>query len=218
MTIQHHPDDATLMSYAAGTLPEALGAVVATHLTMCSNCRNEVAAMERVGSALLAALPPTVLTKTAPAVGKTMTGQTPDEGDHVLEAIERSGDVPQPLSRIIGSDLGSVKWKRLSLGAWHLPLTISNHAKGDLRLIKIGPGQAMPEHGHGGSELSLVLAGSYSDATGRYSVGDVADHDDKVVHKPMADVKTGCICLIASEERAKFKGLFARLVQPFVGV
>jgi putative transcriptional regulator len=218
MLIQHHPDDATLMSYAAGTLPEALGAVAATHLTLCAKCRNEVAVMERVGSAMLSALPSAALTQNPPPIGKTMTGPTPDEGDHVLEAIERSGDVPQPLSRIVGSDLGSIKWKRLSLGAWHLPLTISDNAKGDLRLIKIGPGQAMPEHGHGGSELSLVLAGSYSDSTGRYGVGDVADLDDKVVHKPMADTKTGCICLIASEEKAKFKGLFARLVQPFVGV
>lgn len=218
MTIQHHPDDATLMSYAAGTLPEALGAVVATHLTMCDESRKKVAAMEEIGSALLANLSPAALTKSAPIMGKTINGPTPDEGDHVLDAIERSGDVPQPLSRIIGSDLGSVKWKRLGLGAWHLPLTISPQANGDLRLIKIGPGQAMPEHGHGGSELTLVLAGSYSDVTGRYGVGDVADHDDKVVHRPMADIKTGCICLIASEQKAKFKGLFARLVQPFVGV
>jgi putative transcriptional regulator len=218
MTIQHHPDDATLMSYAAGTLPEALGAVVATHLTMCAESRKKVAAMERIGSAMLATLPPSVLVASTPTIGNIVAGPTPDEGDHVLEAIERSGDVPQPLSRIVGSDLGSIKWKRLGLGAWHLPLTISDKAKGDLRLIKIGPGQAMPEHGHGGSELSLVLAGSYSDSTGRYGVGDVADHDDKVVHKPMADIKTGCICLIASEEKAKFKGLFARLVQPFVGV
>jgi putative transcriptional regulator len=207
-----------MMSYAAGTLPEALGAVVATHLTMCQHCRAELVAMERVGAVVLAGLAPEPLTKPVPAnVTRPMMVQT-DEGDHVLAAIERSGDIPAPLSKLVGSDLGSLQWKRLGLGVWHLPLSLSEVAKGDLRLIKVGPGQAMPEHGHGGSELSLILAGSYTDVMGRFGVGDVADLDDAVEHKPMADVKTGCICLIASEEKVKFKGVFARMVQPFVGM
>jgi anti-sigma factor ChrR (cupin superfamily) len=29
---------------------------------------------------------------------------------------------------------------------------------------------------------------------------------------------TGCICLIASERKARFKGLVARLMQPFIGI
>jgi putative transcriptional regulator len=218
MTITHHVDDASLMSFAAGTLPEALGAVVATHLTMCARCRDELVAMERVGAVMMSVLPAAPLTKSAPRTLARPVTIGADEGDHVLAAIERSGDIPAPLSKFVGSDLSSIQWKRLGLGVWHLPLPLSAGAKGDLRLIKVGPGQAMPEHGHGGSELSLILAGSYTDKIGRFGVGDVADLDDEVEHKPMADLTTGCVCLIASEEKAKFKGLFARLVQPFVGM
>ena len=101
---------------------------------------------------------------------------------------------------------------------WHVPLQLSPGAKGDLRLIKIAPGQVMPEHGHGGSELSLILDGSYTDAMGRFGVGDLADLDEEVEHKPAADRKTGCVCLIAVEQKARLKGLFARMVQPFVGL
>ena len=47
MTITHHLDDATLMSFAAGALPAALSAVAAAHVAMCPRCRREVAALER---------------------------------------------------------------------------------------------------------------------------------------------------------------------------
>ena len=42
MSITHHPDDSTLMSYAAGSLPAALAVVVAAHLSVCPRCREEV--------------------------------------------------------------------------------------------------------------------------------------------------------------------------------
>jgi len=41
-TIKHHPDGATLMSYAAATLAEPLAAVVAAHVSMCPRCRADV--------------------------------------------------------------------------------------------------------------------------------------------------------------------------------
>ena len=34
MTITHHLDDATLMSFAAGSLPNALAAIAAAHIAM----------------------------------------------------------------------------------------------------------------------------------------------------------------------------------------
>lgn len=217
MTITHHADDATLMSYAAGTLPEALGAVVASHAAVCVRCRKEVAAMNRVGAVLLADLPGAPGSVVAPRFPDADPRHTGDGGD-VLTTIERAGDIPAPLSRLVGSDLSSIQWKRLGLGVWHVPLPLSPAATGDLRLIKVAPGQAMPEHGHGGSELSLILAGSYSDSLGRFGAGDLADLDGDIEHTPMADRVTGCVCVIASEEPARFKGLFARLVQPFVGL
>lgn len=217
MPITHHADDTTLMSFAAGTLGEALSAVVATHVNMCPQCRRELATMRVMGSVLVADLPAAALTKPAPAIpAPTLT--VTDEGDLVLDAIERAGDVPQPLSRIVGSDISSIQWKRLGLGVWHRPLALSPAASGDLRLIKVAPGQAMPEHGHGGSELTLILAGSYTDTIGTFAVGDLADLDDAVEHKPIADAKAGCICLIASQEKARFKGVLARIAQPFVGL
>ena len=39
-TIRHHVSDRLLMAYAAGALPEAFSLVLATHLSLCDECRN----------------------------------------------------------------------------------------------------------------------------------------------------------------------------------
>jgi putative transcriptional regulator len=217
MPIMHHADASTLMSYAAGTLPEVLSAVVASHLALCPVCRQEFAVLELLGGVMMDGLPHTSLQTLTPKLSSQLEITT-DEGDHVLAAIEHAGDVPAPLSRIVGSDLSSIQWKRLGFGVWHKSLPLSAGAKGDLRLIKVAPGQGMPEHGHGGSELTLILAGSYTDKIGRFETGDMADLDENVEHMPIADHQTGCICLVASEGPARFKGLFARIVQPYFGL
>ena len=68
MTITRHLDGATLMSFAAGSLPQALAAVAAAHVSMCARCRDEVAFLESVGGALLAGMPQAALARPAPAM------------------------------------------------------------------------------------------------------------------------------------------------------
>ena len=81
MTITHHLDDATLMSFAAGSLPAALSAVAAAHVAMCTRCRREVAGLERVGGALLAELLPATLDRAEPPAS-AISGQTPRPDVH----------------------------------------------------------------------------------------------------------------------------------------
>jgi putative transcriptional regulator len=76
----------------------------------------------------------------------------------------------------------------------------------------------MPDHGHGGGELTLVLKGAYADETGEYRAGDVQDVDEDVEHTPVADPVAGCVCLIASEKPARFKGWIGKLLQPLTGM
>ena len=66
MTITHHLDDATLMSFVAGALPAALSAVAAAHADMCPRCRREVATMERLGGAVMADLAPVAIERAEP--------------------------------------------------------------------------------------------------------------------------------------------------------
>ena len=53
MTIRHHLSEQLLTGYAAGQLPEAFNLIVATHVSLCDECRARLAALEVVGGAIL---------------------------------------------------------------------------------------------------------------------------------------------------------------------
>jgi putative transcriptional regulator len=221
MKIQHHPDDSTLMSYASGALSEPLGAVIAAHVALCSHCQNELRLMERIGFACVRALPdeglrqPTPVARLRAAEADVMERASRSD---VVVADVAAPDVPAPLRRIVGDRFDAVAWKRLGPGVLHFPLPVSDAAGGDLRLLKVAAGRSMPEHGHGGTELTLVLTGAYVDRFGRFAAGDVADLDEDVEHRPVIEAGEDCICLVASERRVRFKGLISRLVQPLTGM
>ena len=233
MPITHHPDPSTLMAFAAGSLPEALSVVVATHLSLCPVCRRDVRRLETVGASLLAGLAGAPLaTTSAPNTDATgdlavaaraqRAARRSDRSDDDTRVDDdgnlRDGAVPRPLHKFVGDNIDQIPWKRLGFGVWHYPLPLSPGAPGDLRLLKVSPGLAMPEHGHGGSELTLILRGCYRDEIGTFRAGDLADLDDDVEHRPLADPQNGCVCLIASETRARFKTLFGRMMQPLTGM
>ncbi len=211
-SITHHLDDATLMSFAAGSLPQALAAVAAAHVAVCAHCRDEVAMLERIGGALVADMPAAAMAGTAPAMPRM--DPTP-AAPRPLPAA--GGEVPYPLARLIGGNLDEIRWRWIGPGLWHRPLQVGG--SGSLQLLWGAPSAQVPEHDHGGSELTLVLRGALIDTTGRYGPGDVADFDETVEHHaPSADPEHGCICIIANEHPTRFRGLLARLMQPWHGI
>ena len=56
MNIKFHLGDDILLKYAAGTLDEASGLLVATHLALCPHCRARNRAADALGGALLDSL------------------------------------------------------------------------------------------------------------------------------------------------------------------
>ena len=88
-------------------------------------------------------------------------------------------------------------------------------AKGaSVRLLHIPAGQAMPDHGHRGMELTLVLQGAFSDGVGRYNRGDVDAETEKTRHTPVAEAGLPCICLTATDAPLRFTGFIPRMLQP----
>ena len=210
MTITRHLDGATLMSLAAGALPGALAAVAAAHVAMCARCRDETALLERVGAALLADLPGTEMLRPEPVMPAIEVPRG--------VAVSAGGDeIPDPLVRLVGGRLDAVRWRWIAPGLWNRPLPI--RGPGALQLLKGAPGVRVPEHGHSGSELTLVLRGALIDRTGRYGPGDGADVDEEIErHAPAADPDAGCICVVANEQPSRFRNLLARLLQPWHGL
>ncbi len=210
MKITHHLDDSTLMSCAAGSQPEALAAVVSSHLAVCPRCRAELREHTLIGEALFDALEPEPVVREAPAV-QVRAGDATVRADAAME-------LPRELVAALEGRFDEIAWRRAAPGVWHFPVTLSEGAKGDLRLLKVSPGTKLPEHGHGGSELTIVLDGAYSDEFGTFRRGDVADLGDDAQHRPIADPKQGCICLAASDAKPRFTGWIARMLQPLAGI
>ncbi len=225
--IKHHLNEATLMSYAAGSLPEALCAVVAAHVSRCPSCAEKVRELELVGSLLFDELEPAVINAPAPVLplchldANLEAGARPATMADVKSAhgCPNECEVPAPIAAFIGDNLDDIPWRRLGFGIWHAHVGPNSEGRrGDLRLIKVAPGQVMPEHSHGGTELTMVLRGSYKDEIATFGVGDVEDVDGDTEHQPVSHAKDGCICLIASESPAKYRNIVARLVQPLTGL
>ena len=53
-----HLDEATIVSYASGTLSESLLLIVANHVAQCAECEKSVRRAEAIGGAMLEAIPP----------------------------------------------------------------------------------------------------------------------------------------------------------------
>lgn len=223
MKITHHPDISSLMCCSAGSQPEACAAVIASHLACCAECREEVRRMQKIGAALFEKLEPAKMSASAPIVAMRACEQdVDDKGGKGQEAWMGApckacaGDVPGPLAALVGDNLCDINWRWVAPGVWTYPIPLSEGCKGDLRLFKIAPGKALPEHDHDGYELTLILKGGYTDAHGTYQAGDVAELDEGVAHGPVACPHKGCVCLTATEGKVRFTGWLPRLLQPIL--
>jgi putative transcriptional regulator len=202
--ISHHPSEPTLLAYAAGSLPEGLAIVTATHLGFCPSCRRSLETLEATGGALLDDLPPVPLS--GDAIDRLLNRL--DE-PAPLEPPVLNPDLPAPLDRVA---LG--RWWPVGIGARYRPLrAVGGAAWGGLILAQ--PGRSMPKHGHAGQELTCILSGSFADGTGEFGAGDlsepVTDHD----HPPLVIGKEPCLCIIASEGM-RLRGVLG-LVQRMIG-
>jgi putative transcriptional regulator len=195
MTISSHPDIATLMTCSAGSTPEALCAVVTSHLSMCPECMDELTSMESIGVALFEELHPV---ETVSDHCELTLIPAAERAAYRAAQTRREGDIPGPLIEVIGNNLEALDWQILAPGIWNFTVPLTQQAKGDLRLIKLEPGSSLPEHSHPGEELILVLRGSYRDAVGTYGPGDFADLDEDDKHSIVAH-QDGCILLVGNE-------------------
>ncbi len=210
-TIRHHLADGALLAYAAGELPEAFALVAATHVSMCDTCRARLEALDAVGGSLLEAGGPADISPDCLAATLDLIRRGPPAA-----APRVRSDLPQPLADYVGGGLDAVRWRLVGGGVRQA--MIAAEGSSTVRLIRIPAGAAVPEHGHGGTEMTLVLRGAFRDETDRFGRGDVETADSALSHTPVAEAGADCICLAASDARLRFRGILPRLAQPFIGI
>ena len=201
----HHIPDGILTALVAGSLPYPFAMAVAAHVSLCDECRARFEAHRALGGLVIDGLAPSPL--------------TPDALERALAGLDRAG--PEPLGRgtkwpvpidgLVGEH--GPEWRPLGFGARQAILWTG--AEGSLRLLSIPAQQAVPEHSHGGLELTLVLSGAFADETGTYGPGDLEVADGNLEHTPRTIGDVPCVCLAATDAPLRFHSFIPRLLQPF---
>lgn len=227
MNPQHHLDTATLVSYAAGALPEAMAAVVAIHLGVCRHCREQLRRADDLGGRFLEQqyVPEA---ESADRLGRLREAMLERlDATPALPAASHAGDtearkandpdrLPEPLHPYFGKSYRALRWRWVAPGVRYLIAKDARDAT--LVMLKIAPGKSMPVHSHGGSEITQILQGAYDDALGHFAAGDLADLNNEIEHQPVTSPGVPCICVAALDAPLRFPGWLARAMQPLVGL
>jgi putative transcriptional regulator len=214
VTPRHHVADDLLVSYAAGNLAEGWSLAVATHLALCPDCRARLAAAEAAGGELLESAGITPLADGSWATIRARLG-APETA--TPEPQPKTAILPRPLRDYIGGDLDAVRWRPIGTAGAQLRLKTGDRET-QVRLLKIPAGQPVPEHGHRGRELTVVLAGAFHDGETLYARGDMEDADEETQHIPTATPEADCICLAVTDAPLRFRSWLVRLLQPILGI
>lgn len=214
--ITHHLSDECLLEYAAGSLPEAESLVVASHLAMCSDCREQLEILEEVGAILLEDGEVEYVPGSSyeSVIGK-IAAPLVEEAPRRIEFNENTLRlIPSPLRDYLDDDLSDLSWKRSGRGIEEVSLM----HQGDTRisLLRIRPGQQVPSHTHSGEEYTLILDGGYTDGNSHFGQGDISHLDGTVDHAPVADPGKPCLCLSVRTGPPRLTGVMGRILNPFI--
>jgi putative transcriptional regulator len=214
--IKHHLTDEILMGYSAGSLPEAFNLMVATHISLCDACRAQLAACDAVGGALMERSKTPSAETDEGSLAATMAMIAAGPADSISAPSKTIGVLPTPLQDYVGGDLAAIKWRPIGMGVKQAILPTSKQASA--RLLFIPAGSAMPDHGHHGKEMTMVLQGAFQDEDDYFARGDVEVAGSDLEHTPVADIHEDCICLAVTDAPLKFKGLLPRIIQNFIRI
>lgn len=217
--VTHRLGDEWLMAYAAGALSEGQSLLVASHLSYLDDAAARLATAEAAGGALVETLRPDIMSPDA--LARTLAlldAPAPAPASRAPQAI--AGDpLPPPLRAWLGGkSVDELPWSYLGPGMKKVKLWRGGPNDQRLWMLRAAPGVKIPEHGHSGTELVLVLKGSLEDPHGIFRAGDVEESDGSLSHGLKIGGEEECICLAVTEGPTRFKGWIAKLLQPFIGL
>ena len=209
------PDLATIISYSSGALSKSFALLVSSHIEKCGHCRKNIEQCHEMGGFFLETAENTALDTNSYALflGKLEESEDKEIQISGKDAFDKNSEVPVSLQRHIGRDLSSLRWSFLAPGIKKCSVKIDEKENKHLTFLKIKSKKKIPEHSHLGSELTLVLKGSFDDENGRYMAGDIADHDHTSKHEPIVSSDEDCVCVIATDGPLIFNSFIANIFQ-----
>ena len=225
LMIQHHPALDLLIKYAGKRLNEPLSLLIATHMSLCPRCQQEVRALELISDTLpdpqplemmerkllLTAIQDRISSMAKPEVAPTpqpYPTQTPS--GNVVD-----WPIPTPLKSYIPQGINHLSWSQ-TMGATAVSLPVNDDDSYTASLFWLRVGKTASRHTHTGVEFIMPLIGSVADNRGVWHAGDVQVNDFSVTHSPIVGTNMDCLCLGVSSGEAKFVSFWDRF-KDFLG-
>ena len=224
--IKHHPNTELLSLYVVGDLPASLSAAISIHNDLCPQCAEEIKNLTEESASFnfeQDVAIKTDVTSTMNAeklndvdmfdIDALIANITADDSIDVIteqpkKSITIKGaqyTIPRAIQSVeLGkwSSIGKLTRARLSLDEGH------SHSS----LLHIAPNGSVPEHTHKGTELTLLLDGTFEDEMGSYVPGDFILLDGQHKHNPVT--KQGCLCYTVVDDALIFTQGLNRLLNP----
>lgn len=212
--VNHHPDTRLLNEYSSGSLPLAQSACVSLHLKYCEQCRRDHQRLQQLGAALFEELTPQQVDDSL--LLKVMSRIEEEPVPLSYDSNEADADgYPALVQRLMSGNYTDLDWQRIGSD-----VKISRLRTGDtdneFALYHIRAGGSIPRHTHKGTELTLVLEGSFSDEDGYYAEGDFIMRDAAQAHTPTASQDRDCVCIGVLDAPVRFTGWKHRVINPFL--
>ncbi len=219
--IHFHPTEENLALFAAGELTPDMSIMVSAHLEHCIRCRQRVAELEANYAEAL----------------------TEDKGELTTEVL--SGELTAMLNQVLSVSLEpEVETQKLTSATlkiegkeFTLPRALQHHqdkigpwsrlpgklkrahvatgSQSKMNFIYMDADSALPQHTHGGQEITLVLAGEFVDEHGTYGPGDFIVQTSADQHSPRTLPGQDCLCLALLDAPLRFTSGLATLLNPF---
>jgi len=215
--ILHHPSDSWLLDYACGNGLSLFQEVLKAHVGVCGTCRRTVLEAEELGGELLGlAGSPDQCAERPTRASEWEQLSDEDMQPSFAENMGEIADLEHFVSTFLDKGLNALPWKTLGDG---LKLCrLEKNGDTQMWMLRGQPGLVLPPHSHRGSELTLVLKGSYFCGSQIFSAGDIEEADEHLEHQPVVTKQGECICLVVTEGRLKFKQMLPRIFQKFIGI
>jgi len=220
--INYHPDQHLLTLHSRGQLPLSMSIAISAHAEMCKFCQQKLNALTTEESKnVFEASSNDLIDIDEPNFD--MASMLEDLLDNKLDMLDLMPiTIAQPVSTSI-----TIKGKTFTLpralrkqvdGQWQGIGKVSrlrlNTGEGKARasLLHIDALGEIPEHSHKGSELTLLLAGEFSDEFNSYKPGDFMLLDENHQHSP--NTTDGCLCYTIVDAPLYFTKGFTKLLNP----
>ncbi|MGE3609521.1 MAG: cupin domain-containing protein [Bacteriovoracaceae bacterium] len=214
--MNHHPQPDVMLEYAQGNILSPLSVMVAAHLEVCKECRDQYTkTLEK-------------LTKPDAEVFQVPSDEMNSALNNIFNMIDQGVEeikpakelspfeitvagqvIPLPRSMSFLKDQ-VIPWKEF--GKQNAIAPVISQENGRFYLIYMGPGETVPHHDHNGREFSYVVAGTYNDGISNFSSGDFSVFKKGDQHTPHATSDDGCLVVSWVEGRLNFfTGIFKPL-------